>query len=428
MIFDLAEDFAAALEAMPRKHRKRRTLRLLNEAIRRDIHFIDRHPTTLFQCMWNSCWWYDNPKTVYHYVEPKAGKAPRTPSCGFWQRKLYKRMKTWRKQKEKATRDFLWVESLRPPRAPLGGGQIRVLAGHSNSVTVLAYSPCGGHLVSASADGSAAVWDVRSGALTSRFPGHGERIIALAVSPDGRMAVTGVEGQAIRLWRCEDGAELPRLDDHSYNGGGVAWSRDGRYLACSADDNTIRLWNASDGRPLSPIPCGDGAAEHLAFSPDSRFLAFCQKGGDTVVQDVQDISRRHVMSTHERRVNCLAWGPHSLRLVISADDRTCIWDMRTGQSTLTLPDYSNVVSDLCFSPDGERLATAAWDETVRLWDTETGRQIACFEGHDDRVFAVAFSPDGTRLASGGVDNTVRIWDTEKPRGAPHLIGKPDVIG
>ncbi len=51
MIFDLASDFAAALDALPQDHPERRMLSLLEEAMRRDIHFIDRHPTTLFQCM-----------------------------------------------------------------------------------------------------------------------------------------------------------------------------------------------------------------------------------------------------------------------------------------------------------------------------------------------------------------------------------------
>ena len=48
MIFDLAKDFAAALAAMPAEHPKRRMLTLLEEAIRCDIHFIARYPTTLF--------------------------------------------------------------------------------------------------------------------------------------------------------------------------------------------------------------------------------------------------------------------------------------------------------------------------------------------------------------------------------------------
>ena len=54
MIFALIQDFTDALNAMPREHPRLRILKLLDEAIRRDVHFIDRHPTTFFQCMWNT--------------------------------------------------------------------------------------------------------------------------------------------------------------------------------------------------------------------------------------------------------------------------------------------------------------------------------------------------------------------------------------
>ena len=64
MIFEIVKDFSAALAAMPTDHPQRRVLRLLEEAIRRDVHFIDRHPTTLFQCLWNTCWWYDSPEAI----------------------------------------------------------------------------------------------------------------------------------------------------------------------------------------------------------------------------------------------------------------------------------------------------------------------------------------------------------------------------
>ncbi len=49
MIFDLIKHFADVLDAMPAEHPRRRILKLLDEAIRRDVHFISRHPTTFFQ-------------------------------------------------------------------------------------------------------------------------------------------------------------------------------------------------------------------------------------------------------------------------------------------------------------------------------------------------------------------------------------------
>ena len=72
--FDLVQDFVAVLEAMPADHPWRRILKLLDEANRRDVHFIDRHPTTLFQCLWNTCWWYDCPDAAQHYNLPKGGR------------------------------------------------------------------------------------------------------------------------------------------------------------------------------------------------------------------------------------------------------------------------------------------------------------------------------------------------------------------
>jgi WD40 repeat protein len=49
---------------------------------------------------------------------------------------------------------------------------------------------------------------------------------------------------------------------------------------------------------------------------------------------------------------------------------------------------------------------------VRLWDADTGQPIGDpLTGHTDAVSSVAFSPDGQRLLSGSYDNTVRLWPT-----------------
>src|SRR6476659_6510225 len=91
MIFPLVQDFADALAAMPREHPRHRILKLLDEAFRRDVHFIDRHPTTFFQCMWNTCWWYDCPEAAGHYEsssdEPWERREPRLSSLlAGWRR------------------------------------------------------------------------------------------------------------------------------------------------------------------------------------------------------------------------------------------------------------------------------------------------------------------------------------------------------
>lgn len=72
--------------------------------------------------------------------------------------------------------------------------------------------------------------------------------------------------------------------------------------------------------------------------------------------------------------------------------------------------HTGPVWNVAFSPNGERLASASWDGTVKIWDVTTGQETLTFKGHGNWVWGVAFSLDGQRLASGGMDGTVKLWD------------------
>lgn len=63
-----------------------------------------------------------------------------------------------------------------------------------------------------------------------------------------------------------------------------------------------------------------------------------------------------------------------------------------------------------FHPNGNYLATASDDLTIRLWSVANGKLVRVFNNNKQPVKDTKFSPDGQYLAAVGFENKVRIYD------------------
>jgi WD40 repeat protein len=284
------------------------------------------------------------------------------------------------------------------------GSLARVLAGHTRVVLALAWSPDGRVLATGSADGTIRLWQP-DGTLTKTMQGHAGQVFGLAWSPDGKILASGsivtFLNPTVQWWN--DAGQIVKTLSTSFSGGkfyNLAWSPDGRYLVGGATD--YKEWDANGQQVGEVAACARCTpAWAMAWSPDSQRWAIGNESGDVQIYSSHGDSIANVPDKFG--VTQLAWSPDSK---ILAGAKT-LWraDGSVLADLIGQPQYVNAAA---WSPDGQLLATGGSDGSVRLW-APNGTLLSLLKGHTGPIEALAWSPAGRLLASASDDKTIRLW-------------------
>ena len=86
-------------------------------------------------------------------------------------------------------------------------------------------------------------------------------------------------------------------------------------------------------------------------------------------------------------------------------------DLENEASITTLSKaHLDTITALSYSPDGNRLASASTDRTIKIHQLNPPTLEKTLEGHNNHILSLAWSPDASILASAGVDRLYKLWN------------------
>ena len=217
--------------------------------------------------------------------------------------------------------------------------------------------------------------------------------------------------------------------NHRFDFGSIAFSPTHSHIAVGQgtwNEGEVEIWDYLTNTIITNLPASGFLSR---YSPDGEFIA--TNGGGSAQRVTTPVSlwdatshtkirsflrmEKQGLEGYWPRFTALQFFPDGSR-VAAGINSTFIWPIDSPQAENFLGNDEEFQGheSFAFSPSGDLMATAGWDQTVRIWNTKTLEPIRALRGHRDQVLSVAFSPDGDQIVSGGKDGSIKLWPVEPP--------------
>jgi WD40 repeat protein len=316
------------------------------------------------------------------------------------------------------------------------------MTGLTDATEVL-FSPDGEWILAAYRDHSISIWDANTGLLQSRLPQAGN-IKSIQISPDAQFLLSASLDGTAQLWRLKsdstksgstksDSTQIfkPHLIStlsHNSSVNQSVFSPKGEWVATASSNGQAKLWDTATGKLLRTF-------EQKKQTPFGRLY-----GSNPLVR--VNLTREGWLrggqdATSSQPVVQMKFSPNGQILVTTdPSHRVWLWDIASGtlKNEVTIPDTPQAAAAtpqagenlMSLSPDARIMATveshaanSLEPQTAHLWDMQTGREMAILPGQQG-IDQVQFSPDGTYVATAAADGMVRFWSAEAGGELPTL--------
>lgn len=260
------------------------------------------------------------------------------------------------------------------------------------------------------------------GKCSSTLTEHKDAVRCLTFSSDKKLLASGSGDGEIIVWNLKSLKPRCRIHKHDGEVTGLSFSPDSSMLLSSGRDKRVVLMDGKTGETLQKARGHDGPITHCAFSPDDNRL-FATASEDKTVglwQIREERMEKKELRRHSDVVFQVCFSPDRVILASCANDRRILlWNRNSGKIVGKMRDGISRVLTCQFSSDGLLIAAVLDGQRVRIWNSVTMTVVNVLEGHHTQpIVCCAYAPDGATLATGSGDRTYALWNTREANPAP----------
>ncbi|KZS91178.1 WD40 repeat-like protein, partial [Sistotremastrum niveocremeum HHB9708] len=212
--------------------------------------------------------------------------------------------------------------------------------------------------------------------------GHTDEIRSLCFSPNAELLLSASADKTIRVWDIRSGDALPSRVipinrespyDHAFTA--IFAESGNRIVSAQFSNHSIKVWDLDAEDPLKQrIDWPTDRDERLALSPNGRRLLSASKRGiqmwNMIDGQLSELGHTCHLEADHGDVCSASFSPDSCKIAVGFEDKTIqIWDVDTGKK-FGAPLHSHYKArTLAFTPDGRKiLAAPRADGIIRVWD------------------------------------------------------------
>jgi WD40 repeat protein/tRNA A-37 threonylcarbamoyl transferase component Bud32 len=288
-------------------------------------------------------------------------------------------------------------------------GRALILASkHSARLNSIAYSPDGQSI--ALMDGEVRLWERDTAGWQARklIEGHTSKLNGLAITADGA-TLAAASSAGVTLWSLHDNQPIGQLACVPAQSNTIAFTPE-RQLVIITEE--CQVWEIGTGSLLRSYAYPDDISD-MTISTDGRlFVILCEDRIELFNTDSDSPSTQFALpdlsqSDDDSRIQGIASAADGSLLALISDDSVIIWSVERRTPIATI---NRAAQRAIFAADGQHVALIH-DTTLSIWtlDSTTQPTYECL-GHAEMISDAVFSPDGQQIASASHDGTIRIWN------------------